>query len=216
VPERGWVEQLPKGVEASPRLRLLIIEQIPAVVAHVRVPPLADHPSGPLFRTAPRDVQPLADGDRLGHEVRVRGEKTENVGHLGRMRQHIVDGQHAAGPQDPRSRRRRSGSAASCATPRSKRSDSRVRRSASTAAFSYGGGALLDRFCAEIGRDPAAITRSIVLPVSYDQPGDTCDAVGKAIDAGFRHIIFILSPPYPANVAAWVADRLITTSVLPG
>ena len=33
--------------------------------------------------------------------------------------------------------------------------------------------ALLDRFCAEIGRDPAAITRSIYLPVSYDQPGRT-------------------------------------------
>lgn len=32
--------------------------------------------------------------------------------------------------------------------------------------------ALLDRFCAEIGRDPATITRSVALPVSYDHPGD--------------------------------------------
>src|SRR5215469_14283503 len=31
--------------------------------------------------------------------------------------------------------------------------------------------ALLDRLCGEIGRDPASITRSIVLPVSYDDPG---------------------------------------------
>jgi alkanesulfonate monooxygenase SsuD/methylene tetrahydromethanopterin reductase-like flavin-dependent oxidoreductase (luciferase family) len=48
-------------------------------------------------------------------------------------------------------------------------------------------GALLDRFCAEIGRDPASITRSIVLPVSYGDPGDTRDAIGEAVDAGFRH-----------------------------
>ena len=33
-----------------------------------------------------------------------------------------------------------------------------------------GRSALLDRFCAEIGRDPAEITRSIHLPVDYDRP----------------------------------------------
>jgi alkanesulfonate monooxygenase SsuD/methylene tetrahydromethanopterin reductase-like flavin-dependent oxidoreductase (luciferase family) len=69
--------------------------------------------------------------------------------------------------------------------------------------------ALLDRYCAEIGRDPASITRSIHLPVSYDQPGTTRDAIGEAIDAGFRHIVLGLSAPYPADVARWVADRLI-------
>ncbi len=72
--------------------------------------------------------------------------------------------------------------------------------------------ALLDRFCAEIGRDPAAITRSIFLPVAYDQPGTTRDAIGQALDAGFRHIVLGLPAPYPADVARWVADELITTS----
>ena len=72
--------------------------------------------------------------------------------------------------------------------------------------------ALLDRYCAEIGRDPAAITRSIHLPVSYDQPGTTRDAIGEAIDAGFRHIVLGLPAPYPASVARWVADELISTS----
>jgi alkanesulfonate monooxygenase SsuD/methylene tetrahydromethanopterin reductase-like flavin-dependent oxidoreductase (luciferase family) len=72
--------------------------------------------------------------------------------------------------------------------------------------------ALLDRYCAEIGRDPASITHSIHLPVSYDRPGDTRDAIGEAIDAGFRHIVLGLQAPYPADVARWVTDELINTS----
>ena len=75
-----------------------------------------------------------------------------------------------------------------------------------------GRGALLDHYCAEIGRDPASVTRSIHLPVSYDQPGITQDAIGEAIDAGFRHIVLGLRVPYPAKVAQWVTDELITTS----
>jgi len=73
-----------------------------------------------------------------------------------------------------------------------------------------GRSALHGRYCAEIGRDPASITRSIHLPVSYDQPGTTRDAIGEAIDAGFRHIVLGLSAPYPADVARWVADQFIT------
>jgi alkanesulfonate monooxygenase SsuD/methylene tetrahydromethanopterin reductase-like flavin-dependent oxidoreductase (luciferase family) len=72
--------------------------------------------------------------------------------------------------------------------------------------------ALLDRYCTEIGRDPATVTRSIHLPISYDQPSFTQEAIGKAVDAGFQHIVLGLSAPYPANVAQWVADELITTS----
>jgi alkanesulfonate monooxygenase SsuD/methylene tetrahydromethanopterin reductase-like flavin-dependent oxidoreductase (luciferase family) len=72
--------------------------------------------------------------------------------------------------------------------------------------------ALLDRYCTEIGRDPASVTRSIHLPVSYDQPGITRNAIGKAIGAGFQHIVLGLPSPYPANVAQWVTDELITAS----
>ena len=72
--------------------------------------------------------------------------------------------------------------------------------------------ALLDRYCAEIGRNPASVTRSIYLPVSYDQPSLTQNAIGRAIDAGFQHIVLGLSAPYPANIAQWVADELIATS----
>jgi alkanesulfonate monooxygenase SsuD/methylene tetrahydromethanopterin reductase-like flavin-dependent oxidoreductase (luciferase family) len=76
--------------------------------------------------------------------------------------------------------------------------DSAVRRSAQ-----------LDRICAEIGRDPASITRSIPLPVSYDDPGSTRDAIAQFLGAGFRHIILSLPAPYPENVARWVADEVI-------
>lgn len=47
----------------------------------------------------------------------------------------------------------------------------------------------LDRLCAEIGRDPASITRFIVLPVPYNRPDVTWDAVEAAVDAGWRHVV---------------------------
>ena len=70
--------------------------------------------------------------------------------------------------------------------------------------------ALLDRFCADIGRDPATITRSILLPVSYDTPDNTRKAIDEAINARFLHIVLVLPAPYPVNVARWVADEFIT------
>jgi alkanesulfonate monooxygenase SsuD/methylene tetrahydromethanopterin reductase-like flavin-dependent oxidoreductase (luciferase family) len=73
--------------------------------------------------------------------------------------------------------------------------------------------AMLDGFCAELGRDPTEITRSIPLPVSYDDPGSTREAIAKAIEAGFRHIILSLPAPYPDGAARWVTDELIAKSV---
>jgi alkanesulfonate monooxygenase SsuD/methylene tetrahydromethanopterin reductase-like flavin-dependent oxidoreductase (luciferase family) len=69
---------------------------------------------------------------------------------------------------------------------------------------------LLDRYCAEIGRDPASITRSIHLSVSYDRPDVTREEIGRAIDGGFNHVVLGLSNPYPVGVARWVVDELIT------
>ena len=73
--------------------------------------------------------------------------------------------------------------------------------------------AMLDRYCTEIGRDPASITRSIYLPVDYDDPGTTRTAIAAAADAGFRHVILGLPSPYPAEVAQWVRDELIKPSI---
>jgi alkanesulfonate monooxygenase SsuD/methylene tetrahydromethanopterin reductase-like flavin-dependent oxidoreductase (luciferase family) len=68
---------------------------------------------------------------------------------------------------------------------------------------------LLDRYCTEIGRDPATITRSIFLPVDYDKPEATREKINEAVGAGFGHIVLGLANPYPAGVAQWVADELI-------
>jgi alkanesulfonate monooxygenase SsuD/methylene tetrahydromethanopterin reductase-like flavin-dependent oxidoreductase (luciferase family) len=72
--------------------------------------------------------------------------------------------------------------------------------------------ALLDRLCAEAGRDPASITRSVVLPASYDEPATTRAAIEGAVGAGFSHIVLSLAPPYPDGVAQWVADEIIRPS----
>lgn len=72
-----------------------------------------------------------------------------------------------------------------------------------------GRSALLDRYCDEIGRDPASITRSIHLSVDYDNPAATRDAIGRAVDAGFGHVVLGLGSPYPVGVAQWVAEELI-------
>ncbi|HEV3357511.1 MAG TPA: LLM class flavin-dependent oxidoreductase [Pseudonocardiaceae bacterium] len=73
--------------------------------------------------------------------------------------------------------------------------------------------ALLDRYCKEIDRDPAAITRSMHVPVSYPQPNAARAAIAEALEAGFRHFILGLPTPYPAGVAQWVADNIITPSI---
>lgn len=69
--------------------------------------------------------------------------------------------------------------------------------------------ATLDRLCAEGGRNPAEITRSIILPASYDRPQDTRHVVRAALDGGFSHIVLGLDAPYPAEVARRVADTII-------
>jgi alkanesulfonate monooxygenase SsuD/methylene tetrahydromethanopterin reductase-like flavin-dependent oxidoreductase (luciferase family) len=69
--------------------------------------------------------------------------------------------------------------------------------------------ALLDRYCEDLDRDPASITRSTHVPVSYDRPEVTRSAIEVATEAGFRHIVLGLPAPYPAGVARWVADEVI-------
>jgi alkanesulfonate monooxygenase SsuD/methylene tetrahydromethanopterin reductase-like flavin-dependent oxidoreductase (luciferase family) len=69
--------------------------------------------------------------------------------------------------------------------------------------------AMLDGFCADIGRDPAAITRSIHLGVDHDDPARTRDAIRAAAGAGFTHVVLGLRAPFGEGAARWVADEII-------
>jgi alkanesulfonate monooxygenase SsuD/methylene tetrahydromethanopterin reductase-like flavin-dependent oxidoreductase (luciferase family) len=73
--------------------------------------------------------------------------------------------------------------------------------------------ALLDRYCLEIDRDPASITRSTNVRVDYQDPAATRDAVAAVLGAGFTHIVLSLGAPYPDEVARWVADQIVIPSV---
>jgi alkanesulfonate monooxygenase SsuD/methylene tetrahydromethanopterin reductase-like flavin-dependent oxidoreductase (luciferase family) len=68
--------------------------------------------------------------------------------------------------------------------------------------------ARLDHLCAEIGRDPATITRSVILPVSYDRPQATRHAIRMVLDGGFSRVMLGLAAPYPDGVVRWVADTI--------
>lgn len=68
--------------------------------------------------------------------------------------------------------------------------------------------ARLDRLCIEIGRDPATLTRSVVLPFSPDRPRATRDASDMVLDGGFTRIILGVGPPYPEGAIQQVADTL--------
>ncbi|HWV87430.1 MAG TPA: LLM class flavin-dependent oxidoreductase [Capillimicrobium sp.] len=67
----------------------------------------------------------------------------------------------------------------------------------------------LDELCAEIGRDPATIERSIYVPVDYDRPDVVRATIDRALGLGFTHVVLGLPSPYPDGVAGWVAGELL-------
>ena len=64
-----------------------------------------------------------------------------------------------------------------------------------------------------ISTAPQQVSYHDILPVPYDQPGRTRDAIAKAYDGGFRHFVLSLGSPYPDKAARWVADEVIAKSV---
>lgn len=70
-------------------------------------------------------------------------------------------------------------------------------------------GRVLDAHCADIGRDPREITRSVQVAVSYEDPAATRAAVGDLIGVGMNHVVLSLPQPYPPGVARWLVDEII-------
>jgi alkanesulfonate monooxygenase SsuD/methylene tetrahydromethanopterin reductase-like flavin-dependent oxidoreductase (luciferase family) len=68
---------------------------------------------------------------------------------------------------------------------------------------------VLDRHCADIGRDPASIVRSVQLLFPADDPAAVRAAIAEVAAAGFRHIVLAVRPPWPDNLPRWLADEII-------
>ncbi|MER6221399.1 LLM class flavin-dependent oxidoreductase [Streptomyces sp. 900105755] len=68
---------------------------------------------------------------------------------------------------------------------------------------------VLDAHCAELGRDPAEIIRSVQVLVSYDDPAATRATVTALVRAGMNHIVLSLPRPYPHGVARRLAEEVI-------
>jgi len=68
---------------------------------------------------------------------------------------------------------------------------------------------VLDAHCAAIGRDPRAISRSVQVIISWDDPGSTRRTVLELIAAGTDHMVLNLPRPYPARAARWLVDEVI-------
>ena len=69
--------------------------------------------------------------------------------------------------------------------------------------------AILDEHCAAVGRDPAAIARSIQQMVDYSDLAATREAVRGYIAAGANHLVLNLRHPYPDGIVARVASEVV-------
>ncbi|WP_306212192.1 LLM class flavin-dependent oxidoreductase [Actinoplanes sp. RD1] len=68
---------------------------------------------------------------------------------------------------------------------------------------------VLDERCAEIGRDPAEIARSVQIVISYDAPEAAREAALELIGAGINHVVLSLPRGYPEGVGRWLVDEII-------
>src|SRR3954454_2933675 len=68
----------------------------------------------------------------------------------------------------------------------------------------------LDRLCAEVGRDPREIMRSVQVPVSGEAVDETRRLLSELASLGFHHLVLSYRAPYRRDLARWSADELIS------
>lgn len=69
--------------------------------------------------------------------------------------------------------------------------------------------AILDQHCAEIGRDPSTITRSIQVRANLGDPDSARNTIRGYIESGATHIVVILTPPFAEGVVQQVAQTIV-------
>ena len=67
---------------------------------------------------------------------------------------------------------------------------------------------VLDNYCAAIGRDPAAIERSVQVLVDPENLSNARDTVRDYITAGATHLILNLRAPYPQGIVHRLAEEV--------
>jgi len=70
--------------------------------------------------------------------------------------------------------------------------------------------AFLDQQCAEIGRDPATVTRSVQVILRADDAAGGRETVSRLIESGFSQVVLAVRAPAPDNIARWLASEIIT------
>jgi F420-dependent oxidoreductase-like protein len=75
---------------------------------------------------------------------------------------------------------------------------------------------VLKGHCEAVGRDFNEIALSVQFRVNFDELGATVTDVQQFVDAGARHIVFILPPPFPASAVRRIAEEVIPRISLPG
>lgn len=68
---------------------------------------------------------------------------------------------------------------------------------------------VLNGYCAEIGRDPKAIERSIQERINYNNPAEAINNMRPYIEAGATHIVLNLTAPYPENIVYRLAEEIV-------
>lgn len=69
--------------------------------------------------------------------------------------------------------------------------------------------AVLRQHCEAVGRDPAAITYSVQIPVDYDDLAATAQVARSYVELGATHVILNLRYPYPKAIVARLADEVV-------